>query len=377
MKTNLMVISTNRSDFSHLKLIVEKLRTCESMNVFFVAAGTHFDKKRGYSYDEIVEENLRVDFKIKTEINWKSDSKLFNSLISLQKKLRTLIRMAKIDYIMVLGDRIELLPVINLSLIMGKKLIHISGGERTKGAIDDNIRMMLSLNSYIHFVSGEIFRRNLIEFLKTEDRIFNVGDPILEYIDKIDIEPLQNIANELKIDLKENGFILFTFHPETKSKYLVKDQFKGVEKFLTIVDLPVVATAPNPDKGEEYIFKKLKHLASMKKNFILIPHLGFRKYVSLMKNSLMVMGNSSSLLIEAPYLKVPSLLIGERQEGRPLADSVFKSGYSFEEIQSIYGKIRDIKSTDEKFFKEIKNIFYERKETSLLILEHLKDLICI
>lgn len=372
MKPNLMIISTNRSDFSHLKLTVEKLKSSKKINTFFVAAGSHFDKEKGFSFEEIKEEGIKVDFKIKTTINWRSESKLFNSLISFQKKLRTLIKLTKTDYIMVLGDRIELLPVINLSLIMDKRIIHISGGEETKGAIDDNIRKMLSLNSYIHFVSGEIFKKNLSDFLKTDKRIFNVGDPILEYIDTVQLEPFEDLLKDLKIELEKDKYLLFTFHPETKSDIDIKEQFNGIEKFLLKVDMPVLCTSPNPDKGEEYIYKRLKHIVSLKKNVFFVPHLGFRRYISLIKNGFAVMGNSSSLLIETPYLKTPSILVGKRQDGRPLADSVFKTGYSAEEIEKVFEKIKVLKM-EGYFEKSVKNLYYERKETSDLILKHLED----
>uniref|UniRef100_A0A7C3J723 UDP-N-acetylglucosamine 2-epimerase (Hydrolyzing) n=1 Tax=candidate division WOR-3 bacterium TaxID=2052148 RepID=A0A7C3J723_UNCW3 len=372
MKPNLMIISTNRSDFSHLKLIVEKLKSSKKINTFFVAAGSHFDKEKGFSFEEIKEEGIKVDFKIRTTINWRSESKLFNSLVSFQKKLRTLIKLTKTDYIMVLGDRIELLPVINLSLIMDKKIVHISGGEETKGAIDDNIRKMLSLNSYIHFVSGEVFKKNLSDFLKSDKRIFNVGDPILEYIDKVQLEPFENVLKDIKIELEKDRYILFTFHPETKSDANIKEQFNGIEKFLLKVDMPVLCTSPNPDKGEEYIYKRLKHIISLKGNIFFVPHLGFRKYISLIKNAFAVMGNSSSLLIETPYLKTPSILIGKRQEGRPLADSVFKSGYQTEDIEQVFERIKVLKR-EGYFEKGIKNLYYERKETSDLILKHLEE----
>lgn len=372
MKPNLMIISTNRSDFSHLKLTVEKLKSSKKINTFFVAAGSHFDKEKGFSFEEIKEEGIKVDFKIKTTINWRSESKLFNSLISFQKKLRTLIKLTKTDYIMVLGDRIELLPVINLSLIMDKRIIHISGGEETKGAIDDNIRKMLSLNSYIHFVSGEIFKKNLSDFLKTDKRIFNVGDPILEYIDTVQLEPFEDLLKDLKIELEKDKYLLFTFHPETKSDIDIKEQFNGIEKFLLKVDMPVLCTSPNPDKGEEYIYKRLKHIVSLKKNVFFVPHLGFRRYISLIKNGFAVMGNSSSLLIETPYLKTPSILVGKRQDGRPLSDSVFKTGYSAEDIEKVFEKIKVLKM-EGYFEKSVKNLYYERKETSDLILKHLED----
>jgi len=170
-------------------------------------------------------------------------------------------------------------------------------------------------------VISEPLRQNKITIieLKSDKRIFNVGDPILEYIDKVQLEPFENVLKDIKIELEKDRYILFTFHPETKSDANIKEQFNGIEKFLLKVDMPILCTSPNPDKGEEYIYKRLKHIISLKGNIFFVPHLGFRKYISLIKNAFAVMGNSSSLLIETPYLKTPSILIGKRQEGRPLA----------------------------------------------------------
>lgn len=373
MKTNILILSTNRADYSHLYLTIKALKKSDAINAIFVATGGHFDRARGSSLDELYDTGVKPDYKIRTVIDWSSEAKLFASIMSFEKRLRTVAKMVKADYIMVLGDRIELLAVINLSLIMGKKIIHISGGETTLGAVDDYVRKMLSLISYIHFVSGEYFKENLSDFLKTEKNIINAGDPILEYIDKTDFLSLEEANRELNLDLKEKEYILFTYHPETNSPVDIKSQFHGMERFLFDTKMPVVCTAPNADLGGDYILKQLKHISNSNRNVIIVEHLGFRKYNTLMKNSFCAMGNSSSLVIECPYLKVPSIIIGSRQRGRPLSESVINTTHDYNEITNAFRNIKDNAdfSTD-----RLNQIHYERAETSEIIKESLERLLC-
>lgn len=373
MKTNILILSTNRADFSHLYLTIKEMKKSQKMNAVFAACGGHFDKKRGGTLDELYELGMKPDYKIREIVDWRSEAKLFSSLVSFEKKLRTLIKMVEADYVMVLGDRIELLAVVNLALIMNKKIIHISGGEKTEGAVDDYIRMLLSTVSYIHFVSGEYFKKNLSAVLQKSAHIYNTGDPVLEYIEKSENMDLDKIAETIGMKLEKGKYILFTFHPETKDNREINEQFKGIEQFLSESRIPVICTAPNADMGGNHIIKRLKHIASVNENVNITMHLGFKRYIGLIKNALCVMGNSSSLLIEAPYLNVPSLLLGDRQKGRPLSESIVNTGLAYEDIVDGFNRI-------EKMLKEggVKNkaICYERKETSVIIREKLEELLC-
>ncbi|MGE3063303.1 MAG: UDP-N-acetylglucosamine 2-epimerase [bacterium] len=373
MKTNILVLSTNRADYSHLFLTLKELKKSKQINMIFVATGGHFDRQRGMSLDELYETGIKPDYKIRTVIDWSSEAKLFASVVSFEKKLRTLIKMVKADYIMVLGDRIELLAVINLSLIMGKKIIHISGGETTQGAVDDYVRRMLSLVSYVHFVSGEYFKKSLSEFLHSDKNIINAGDPILEHIENTKEMPLEEIGKELNIPLEKDNFILFTYHPETITSFNVNDQFEGIKKFLLETEMHVVCTAPNADYGGDYILKQLKHISNENKKVVLAGHLGFVRYNSLMKNSYCVMGNSSSLVIECPYLRIPSLLIGDRQKGRPLSASVISSSHKYSDIKRAFESVKQ----KENGCKGAEcQIHYERAETSRIIRRELERLLC-
>ncbi len=367
----MLILSTNRSDFSHLYYIIKSLQTSKKIDAKLCIAGSHFNKNRGYSVNEISDAGIKPDYKIRIQVDWLSDSKLMNSMISFQKRLRTLVKMIGCEYVLILGDRIEMLAVINLALITGIKIIHISGGETTEGAIDDYIRKMLSLIGDIHFVSGEYFENELKKLLNRDNEIFNVGDPILEIIDNEQFKTLEEINKNYNITLIDKEYIMFTYHPETNTQIDVKEQFKGMEQFLMKTDSHVLCTAPNIDKGGNFILTELKRISKKRKNIIFIPHLGFINYISLLKYCKFVMGNSSSLIIETPYLKKPSLLVGKRQFGRPLAKSIIETNYDY---QSILKSIKCIKDMNPNSFYNME-LKYEKKETSQIIRETLENLV--
>lgn len=359
----LMILSTNRADFSHLYMTVRSMKE-SSVHTVFTAAGSHFDETRGASLSEIVKEGIKPDNKIRLRYEWKTSAGLNRYLSSMRKRLRTVIRMTGTDMIMVLGDRIELLPVIDLSLTENIRLVHISGGERTEGAIDDRIRNMLTVNADINFTSSDYFADNVRKFAKPGSITVNAGDPALELIDSIDI-PGRHEMSFIPFK-KDSQYALLTFHPETAADRRIGDQTAGLIKYLENTDMNILCTAPNNDIGSEFIMKHLHRISSKRANIAFIEHLGFRNYIAALKYAEFAVGNSSSLIIEAPYLKTPSVLIGIRQKGRPLAESVFQSDYDFESIAENAGKAmnKDMSADIE--------LYYERKDTSKIIREVLE-----
>ncbi len=352
-----------------MRLIINELKKSKKFNTYFCITGKHFNKNYGYSFNE-VKKYIKPDFKINIDIEWTNESKLNNSIIGFQKRLRTLIKMINADYILVLGDRVELLAIINLKLIMDYRIIHISGGEETEGAIDNYIRKMLSLVSDIHFTSNRMFRKNVKKIAINKQFIYNVGDPILELIKHTKLKSLNEINEQYKLNLKNKKFILCTFHPETNTKISIKEQFEGVKEFLLNTNMHTLCTAPNGDNGSHYIMKQLKYIAKNNNKIHFIEHLGFENYISLLKYAYVNIGNSSSIIIESPAMKTVSILIGERQRGRPLAGSIIKSNYDFLSIKNSFDMIDD-------YYRNIDNIklIYQIKNTSKLVRKKLEKII--
>lgn len=359
-----MTLSTNRADFSHLSLLLSVFENSSEIDSIFCVSGSHWDKVRGLSAEEIRDENIQIDVKIRILFDWVSNAQLMKNIISFQKRLRTIVKSNHIDAIIVLGDRIEMLAVINVCLIDGIKLIHISGGETTKGAIDDKVRNLLSHTADLVFTSGEFFRNHLISQGLNEHKIINAGDPMLEIIDNLNIPEIDELNSKFKLNMKESEFVLCTYHPETDGEDDIKKQFAGLNELLQKSSQDILITSPNADKGGDYILNSIQKAAKLNNRIHFIPHMGFKYYLSAMKFCKYVCGNSSSLIIEAPYMLKGSLLIGHRQEGRPLAQSIVQSGYSY---PSLIAAETELKS----MVFEKNKMYYERKDTSMIILESL------
>lgn len=329
----LMILTTNRADWGHLSIIAEEMKNAFGSNVLICAGGGHFDMSRGYTADQIGKSGIKPDFVIKLPFAWKTSAGLSRFLISFQKRLRTLIKANNVKYVMVLGDRIELLPLVNISIIDNLRIIHISGGETTRGAVDDKIRHMLSVNAEIIFTGSDVFSNELKKKGIDGEIIINAGDPGLQVIARADIPSLASLNTRFRTKLIEGQYILMTFHPETNTGLSIEKQFEGIAQFLLNTSITVLCTAPNGDRGGDYILSAIKHICRERSNVIYIPHLG-EHYHTAVKHSSLVMGNSSSIVIDVPFMKKQGLLIGSRQEGRPLHSSTVTCSHQYGDIKS-------------------------------------------
>lgn len=362
----LMILTSNRADWGHLAIIAEGMKNAFGSNVIICAGAGHFDTKRGYTADQISKSGIKPDFMIRLPFAWKTSAGLSRFLISFQKRLRTLIKANNVKYVMVLGDRIELLPLVNLSIIDDIRIIHISGGETTRGAIDDKIRHMLSINADIIFTGSDLFSNELKKKGIDEGKIFNAGDPGLQVIARTNIPSLASLNSHFRTKFIEGQYILMTFHPETNTGLSIEKQFDGIAQFLLNTSLTVLCTAPNGDRGGDYILSSIKHVCRERSNVIYIPHLG-EYYHTAVKYSSLVMGNSSSIVIDVPFMKKRGLLIGSRQEGRPLHPSTVTCSHQYGDIKSAVNDLM----MNKKGWDDTR-LVYDYRDTAGIIVSTLK-----
>jgi len=224
----------------------------------------------------------------------------------------------------VLGDRYELLPVCSTALVMRIPIVHISGGDVTEGAIDNEIRNAVSQMASLHFPGTEESAKRLEKMGIARDRIVVVGEPGLDAFRKMPVLSRSDISEQLGLNISDK-WILLTYHPETRKKpeenlavlkVLVQELLEGTSA-------QIVATYANADEGGRMINAYLEEISNKAgTRFKVIKSLGQQMYLSLMKESAMVVGNSSSGIIEAPIIGVPVLNIGDRQKGRHLCKNI-------------------------------------------------------
>ena len=374
MKKKICVLTTSRADYGLLKPLVLGLKKEKKFKTIFAVTGTHFVKKYGYSVDEILKDKIKIDKKILISLINKTSSDNISFLAGeYMKHFSKFLNENKPNYIILLGDRYEDLSAAITAYIMNIPIIHIAGGEVTTGSYDDGFRHSITKLSDTHFVTTKQHRKRVIQLGENPKTVFNVGSLGLINLKNIKYLEKKDIEKKLKTKLLKRNIIL-TFHPETKNNINI-EALKLLFKIMNLLDdLKVIITAPNLDKGRDEIMREIfKNKNKFPKKNIYIPNLGSQLYYSLAKVSDGVVGNSSSGISEIPSLNVGTLNIGQRQSGRPIADSVIDlKKVSYKSLKKNLNKLLSKNFKDK--IKTSSNPFYQ-KNTDKNIISLIKKLI--
>jgi len=331
MKT-LGIFTTSRSDYGILSNLLSAIDNDKHIQYKLFVGGSHLTIKQGLTINEIQKKNkiTRVfDFLINTN----SEYSLNQSLAISTFQLNEIFISEFFDLVCILGDRIELLPIVQTAVIFRKPIIHIHGGEVTEGAIDNQVRHMITKSSHLHFVACTEYYQNVRKMGESDWRIFNTGALGIDGIVKNRKIDKKTLFKQLNLDINQQTIIL-TYHP-VSLEYKIKtiNQVENLFNALDNYDFQVVITAPcieiDSDKIVNYIFSQIKK----NKNYHYIKSLGTLKYYNLISHCKFVIGNSSSGIIEAPFFRIPTVNIGDRQKGRIRHSSIIDTDYSTESIQ--------------------------------------------
>ncbi|MBQ9479450.1 MAG: UDP-N-acetylglucosamine 2-epimerase (hydrolyzing), partial [Selenomonadaceae bacterium] len=247
-----------------------------------------------------------------------------------------------LNALMVLGDRFETLAVCCAAMNARIPIVHLYGGETTIGAIDEAIRHSITKMSVLHFTSTEAYRRRVIQLGEAPDRVFNVGAMGVENALNTELLDRHELSASLGFDL-DGDYSVVTFHPIT----LEGDPTVQLEELLCALDrfgdMKFIITKANADAGGRLINARLAAYASEHANSILVDSLGALRYLSALKHALMVIGNSSSGIMEAPAFRIPTVNIGDRQTGRIKPTSVIDCRPTASEIVSAIERARRLR----------------------------------
>ena len=341
-KRKICVVSSSRADYNHLHTLMSSIKKSRKLKLQIIVTGMHLLPEYGSTYKEISLDGFFIDGKIKSYQNNTNDSDILNSISHQIGNCSKVITKLKPDIIVLLGDRYDIFPVAIACHIIGIPLAHIHGGEVTCGAIDDSIRHMITKMSDLHFVASTSFKKRVIQLGENPKNIFNIGSlgidamKDLVFRNQKEIYNLYNIPNDSK-------YLVISVHPETINKNntkLINNLLKTLNGFKQYF---LIFTYPNSDTGSNDILDAIKIFIKKNKSSKLVKSAGRVDYLSLVKYSLGLIGNSSSGLVEAPALNVPSINIGNRQEGRPLAKSVLSCNDTIKEINKSIKQLDSVK----------------------------------
>ena len=332
LKKKLLIITTGRSDYGLLKPLILELKKNKKIISKLVVTGTHLSFKHGMTVNEIKKDKINIFKKLKTTQRKNNEFSIAKSFSLNVSKLSNVFEKYLPNMVIVLGDKYETLANVTAALCYRIPIGHIHGGEITRGAIDDSIRHAISKLSHLHFVSTIQSRNNLIQMGEDKKNIHVVGGLGVESIKKINFITKEVIEKKLNIQLSKKN-ILVTFNPETIEKNQSKSQIKIILESLKKLntDTTIIFTMSIADHENEIIKKKILNFVENNTNSYFFNSLG-DVYLSLLKHVDLVIGNSSSGILEAPYLKTPTINIGRRQDGREFSRSVFGCNYKKKDI---------------------------------------------
>lgn len=322
MKKQIGVLTATRAEFGLLKPLILRLRKENYCDTKVLVTGMHLSPAFGNTYKEIEEAGISIAEKIECITEGDTPRDISNNMAMAMTGFGKYFANNKLDLLIVLGDRYETLAVCMAAMNAEIPIAHIHGGEATEGLIDEAIRHSITKMSQLHFASTDVYRNRIIQMGEHPDRVFNVGALAVENTKNIDLLSKKDLGKEIGIDLT-GDYAVVTFHPITLEENSGVEQFDQVMDAMdAFPDMKFIITKANADAGGRYINNCIDEYAARRDNVVAVTSLGVKRYLSAVKECSFVLGNSSSGIIEAPCLHVPTVNIGDRQKGRLISESV-------------------------------------------------------
>ena len=334
-----LFITSSRADYGLLREVILETQNL-NRETYLLVTGSHLSQEFGNTIKEIKKDNVKKIIKRNILDQKFSENKISEYISKSINITSEVIIKKKPDVIVILGDRYELLGSAIAAMILRIPIAHIHGGELTIGAYDDSIRHSITKLSHLHFPVHDIYKKRLIQLGENPKTIFNFGALGAHAISKIKTLKKSEIEKILKVKLNKK-IILATFHPVTleknMSKYYIKNLIRFIKKLKNYI---IIFTSPNFDSESNILRKEILDLEKKKDNIYFYKSLGSRVYISLMKISYLVIGNSSSGVLETPSFGVRTINIGDRQKGRITSGNIINCNYDVNSMSKAFNKLK-------------------------------------
>ena len=365
------IMTGTRAEYGLLKPLMQEINKDNDLELYLIVSGMHLSPEFGMTYKEIEEDGFEINAKVEMLLSSDSPAGISKSIGLGVIGFADEFQRADLDMLILLGDRYEALSAAISAMVMRIPIAHLHGGELTEGAIDEGIRHSITKMSYLHFTSTEEYRRRVIQLGENPERVFCVGAIGVENIKKINLMTKEELERSIHFEIDENTVIV-TYHPVTLENNTVEEQFLNL---LEVLDrnpkIRMIFTKANADTNGRIVNELIdKYAAQNSERACAFVSLGQKRYLSALKYCRIVIGNSSSGIIEAPSFGKPIINIGDRQKGRICADSVINCGYTQQEIQQAMET-----ALTEEFENKASNCRnpYEKENTAANIISVIKD----
>lgn len=301
------------------------------MEPLLFVSGMHLSPEFGNTVTFIEEDGFVINEKIPMLVSGDTDQDIAISIGLGVIGLAHCFSRTRPDILLLVGDRYELLSAVSVAVTFNIPIGHISGGDNTEGAIDNQIRNAVTKLSHLHFVSMKEHAERVLGMGEEPWRVTVTGDPALDELKSMNLIDRKQLEKIIGLELKP-PLIVVTYHPTTLGQFDPTYEIDCLMKALASIKATIIITYPNADPGSHAIIDRIKDLCILNKKMKFIQSLGQQNYYSLLRQADAIVGNSSSGIWEAPSFELPAVNIGDRQLGRLRAQNVIDVAVDAEEI---------------------------------------------
>lgn len=349
------VVTTSRADFSIYQSVLNELSLAENIDLGLLVSGMHLLPEFGNTIQEVEDSRFSIRDKFEGLLASDTEAEISRSMGLTTVAAAESFAKNHTDLLVVLGDRFEMHAIALAALPFRIPIAHIHGGEETEGAIDNSLRHSITKLSHLHFCATELAAKRIRAMGEDPSKICVSGAPALDNFARVPL--LDRVGLEQKFDIpKDEKFVLVTFHPETLDPNGSLIVFEYLLKALEAQDLKAVFTLANADTLGRTLNEKIRtFVANQPDRAMLVEHMGAQGYYSAMRAASLMIGNSSSGIIEAASFGLPVVNIGERQRGRERSQNVIDVAGTQEAIND--GMSKALSEQHAKTCESCKNIY--------------------
>ncbi len=342
------VATGTRAEYGLLKPLIDKISQEERWQLQVLVTGAHLSPEFGLTFQEIVKDGISIDAKVEMLLSSDSSGSIVKSMglgmIGFADALTNLLP----DLLVILGDRYEMLALASSALILKIPIAHVHGGEVTEGAYDDAIRHSITKMSHLHFAATEVYRKRIIQLGENPSTVFTVGAIGLDNVRLLNLLSRKDLETKIGVALKKYNYLV-TFHPPTLDTVPAQVQ---LENLLSVIDEQedslFIFTKANADTDGRIINEIIdRYVERNSQKAMSFTSMGQLLYLSTMQYVTAVVGNSSSGIVEAPYFKVPTINIGNRQKGRIQASTIVNCQPTIDSINKVFSLVKDVRFLNE------------------------------
>ncbi|ANY66974.1 UDP-N-acetyl-D-glucosamine 2-epimerase, UDP-hydrolysing [Paenibacillus sp. BIHB 4019] len=370
---NICVVTGSRADYGLLYPLLKEVKADNELVLKIAVTGMHLSQEYGFTFQEIEDDGFVIDEKVDMLLASDTQAGITKSMGMGLIGFADAYQRLKPDMVVVLGDRYEIMIAVQAAMMANIPIAHLHGGESTEGMVDEAIRHSISKMAHLHFASTEKYRQRIIQLGENPNRVFNVGAIGLDNIRNLDLLTKEEFEQSINFSLCAVTFLV-TYHPLTlahrSSEELTSELLAALDQF---PQAGIIFTKPNSDADGRIISKMIDDYVKLnEKRCVSFDSLGKLRYLSALQHVDVVIGNSSSGIIEVPMFKKPTVDIGIRQQGRIKGTTVIQTGETREHIIQAIHQAMD--RTFLQSFVEGSSSLYGNGGTAAKIKEQLKQI---